>query len=211
MPAKHLTRLQSVYHNLASDYNRANSKRSSHSDVPKEQLQLFLAHLVTGDKVLDLGCGNGVYTQYFSEHGFKVVGLDASSAMLAFARLKAPQATLIEADMMEMEFEAESLAGVWAKASLLHLTKEELPQVLKKVYQFLKPGGVLYITVKKGEGESELFQDKYTPGQKIGRFFAFYEEDELLGKVKQPGFKILTHSIAQGSDAKWVTVLAQKP
>ena len=46
-------------------------------------------NLITGDTkqfVVDLGCGNGVLTQKLSERGFRVLGIDDSSEMLAIAR-----------------------------------------------------------------------------------------------------------------------------
>lgn len=53
--------------------------------VVKERFQVF-----SGEKVLDLGCGYGYYTDYFSEIGASAVGIDGSEMMIRIAREKYP-------------------------------------------------------------------------------------------------------------------------
>jgi hypothetical protein len=60
--------------------------------------------------------------------------------------------------------------GIWACASLLHVPEPELPETLTKLVAALKPGGVLYLSVKHGSGE-RLSDD--------GRLFVDLNEDEL--------------------------------
>jgi predicted methyltransferase len=38
---------------------------------------------------------------------------------------------------------------------LLHLPQQQIPQALAKLWQALKPGGVLYVSFKRGEGQRE--------------------------------------------------------
>jgi SAM-dependent methyltransferase len=55
-----------------------------------------------GDSLLDIACGTGKSFLPFLARGFRVTGCDASQAMLAEAARKAPQATLVHADMREL-------------------------------------------------------------------------------------------------------------
>jgi predicted SAM-dependent methyltransferase len=57
--------------------------------------------------------------------------------------------------------EQEKYDGIWACASVLHLTKSELKAVLKKMSDALKSKGVIYVSFKYGEFE----------GERNGRYF----------------------------------------
>jgi hypothetical protein len=47
----------------------------------------------------------------------------------------------------------ESIDGIWASASLLHLPKLEMKALLKGLYAKVKVGGVLYVSLKVGEND----------------------------------------------------------
>lgn len=55
----------------------------------------------------------------------------------------------------------ERFDGIWACASLLHVSRSELPAVLGNFHRALKTGGVMYASFKYGGGEEE----------RLGRFF----------------------------------------
>lgn len=55
-----------------------------------------------GRTLLDLACGTGKSFLPFLERGFEVTGCDVSEAMLAEAGRKAPEVTLVQADMREL-------------------------------------------------------------------------------------------------------------
>jgi len=64
--------------------------------------------------------------------------------------------------LSDLDFDSE-FSGVWACASLLHVPRLELPNIIKKVSIALKEGGVLYASFKYGLGErnkeERLFSD----------------------------------------------------
>ena len=53
-----------------------------------------LSGLDAGAKVLDLGCGSGVFTHLLAKRGFDVTGLDISPALLTIARRNNPDVNL---------------------------------------------------------------------------------------------------------------------
>ena len=57
----------------------------------------------------------------------------------------------------------EEFDAVWACASLLHVEKGQMTAVLQRVFQSIKPGGVLYASYKYGDTqrikENRLFND----------------------------------------------------
>ena len=64
---------------------------------------------------------------------------------------------------------ADQFEGIWACASILHLPKEELADVLRRIEAALKPGGVLYTSFKYGTYE----------GFRNGRYFTYFTEESV--------------------------------
>src|SRR5262245_1847740 len=69
-------------------------------------------------KVLDLGCGTGhPIARHIIDRGFRVVGVDQSQKMLAFAAQVIPEAQLIHADMSDVQLNEKFAAAiVWDSA-----------------------------------------------------------------------------------------------
>lgn len=90
-----------------------------------------------GEKILDLGCGDGVLTAEMKELGSDVVGIDASAAMV-----EATQKLGITAQVMSGEslaFKPDSFDAVFTNAALHWMKRAEA--VVEGVYGILKPGG----------------------------------------------------------------------
>jgi len=73
-------------------------------DAAEARAVLALAAVRPGERALDAGCGTGIYTRRLAERGARVTGVDTDPEMLAAARIKAPAATLVEADVTELPF-----------------------------------------------------------------------------------------------------------
>jgi SAM-dependent methyltransferase len=132
--------------------------------VDMSQLQLrFVSALPAGGSVLDAGCGSGRDGRAFMDLGFNVMAFDASETMVAAATsLGVPTRQL-----RFQEFDAqEAFDGIWASASLLHVSLLDLEQVVSRLLVATRPGGVIYASFKYGEGErsshGRLFTD-FTP------------------------------------------------
>ncbi|EMN1227442.1 class I SAM-dependent methyltransferase [Enterobacter quasihormaechei] len=113
--------------------------------------EAFTQHLTHGARVLDAGCGSGRDAKAFHEMGYQVDAFDASSAMVELAR----QHTGLPVQLMtfsEIDGKAQ-YDGIWCCASLLHVPSSELPAVMQKLADALKPGGVWYVSFKYGNGE----------------------------------------------------------
>jgi len=123
------------YDNAAGDYSE---EQLEDLDEAREQL----GTLLTGHRILELGCGTGAWTEVLAEVADAVVAVDASAAMLDLARMHGEDLDNVEyrlADVLALpddlvdpdnKFTAVFMAGLWA-----HLTREQqdaLLLVLKK-------------------------------------------------------------------------------
>lgn len=96
-------------------------------------------------KVLELGCGAGIpVTEYLATQVGEVVANDVSEKQLELARprIQTGNVRFVVGDMMALELEGESLDGAVAFFCLFHLPLRDQLQMLKLVYEWLKPGGV---------------------------------------------------------------------
>lgn len=106
-------------------------------------------------RLLDLGCGNGWTTCFFSMMDYEVVGQDIAPDMIAAAtenqqRFHAHSARFVVSDYESLDFQEEFDAACFYD-SLHHAEDERL--ALTAVYRALKPGGVL-VTHEPGKGHA---------------------------------------------------------
>ncbi len=161
----------------------------------------FAATLPQGGHVLDLGCGPGDSARRFLDAGFTVDAVDAVPAMVSRAKelgVPARQATFDQIDTLD------TYDGIWANFSLLHAPRAEFPGHLARLHRALKPGGRLHIGMKLGTGEAR---------DRLGRFYTYYSEDELMRHLTEAGFTptITRHGAGTGLDgtrSPWIWVQA---
>ena len=159
-----------------------------------EIMEEFLKLLEEGDTILDLGCGSGRDSLTMYELGFDVTPLDASEEMCKLAEIHTGL-DVLQMTFEEMEFEA-----------LVHIPKNEMPEILGRLHDALCEGGILYMSVKKGDFE----------GFRGERYFTDYTGDSLTSMISRTGlFEILktweTEDARSGHpDTVWINLLARK-
>jgi len=110
----------------------------------------FLGRLPKRGRILDAGSGSGRDTLAFLKRGYVVDAFDASERLAALSSQFTGNRTRI---LRFQDFEGQSLyEGIWACASILHVSEKELPSVLRKLGSALKKGGTLYASFKLGHG-----------------------------------------------------------
>ncbi|MDB5099392.1 MAG: Methyltransferase type 11 [Cyanobacteria bacterium RYN_339] len=146
----------------------------------------FLALLPPGAKILDAGCGSGRDALRFKQQGHVVTLVEPSLALAELA------AELVGQEVLALRFQDlsfdQEFDGAWASASLLHVPRSEIDDVLARLWRALRPGGILYASFKHGEGER--FRN--------GRFFNSYTEASFAELIaRHPGFEPLTHLLTE--------------
>ncbi len=169
-----------------------------------EIMKGFLNLLEEGDTILDLGCGSGRDSLTFYELGYDVTPLDASEEMCKLAEIHTGLEVL-KMTFGEMDFD-NVFDGIWACASLLHIPKVELSDILTKIARALNDKGILYMSFKLGDFE----------GFRGERYFCDFTEDSITELLRDNSrFEIVklweTHDLRSGhSDMKWLNILARK-
>lgn len=190
-----------TYEQTADLYN------SLYPDVNKKNIDFFIKQL-KGKNILDIGCGTGRDAEYFVNKGLDVVGIDLSDRFIDISRAKVPNAKFIKMDMRNIDFPLESFDGIWSMASLLHIPKIEAINTIKQLRKVLKTNGIIYISVKLGEGEKFIKRDRY---KGLEKFFAFYTESDISDLLEECGFEIIKLSLYKvPKQDTWIDVFAVK-
>ena len=140
-------------------------------------------------RILDAGCGTGVFTTDFIAAGASVVGLDISSPMLRAAIRKAPQSAFsaILADMGRLPFKSNSFTKAVSITALEFI--EDARNAIAELFRVTRPGGyVLVATLNSLSPWAERRRAKTVRGQRHILENAFYRSPEdLLALSPLPG------------------------
>ena len=109
--------------------------------VPKYgEAVLDLIDAAPGALAVDLGCGNGGLTGKLIERGYRVVGVDASTPMLALAKERYPDTTFLQADACTFQL-PEQADVIFSNAVLHWIDAAKQNELIANIASQLKPGG----------------------------------------------------------------------
>lgn len=173
-------------------------------------LATLLASLPEGARVLDLGCGGGGPTTQQLAARFALTGVDISARQIELARRALPHATFTCADMTRLEFPPETFDGVAAFYAFLHLPHGELPPLLTRIGEWLRPSGVLVATFGGGADLGTIEPNWLgTP-----MYFSGYTADDTRRFVEQAGLAITSlcreQILENGRPVHFLWVVARK-
>jgi trans-aconitate methyltransferase len=145
------------------------------------------------ERILDLGCGDGVLTEKIVATGATVIGVDAAPDMIAAAVKRGLEARVMEGG--KLQFTAE-FDAVFSNAAL-HWMKPDRDEVIAGVYRALKPGG-RFVAEMGGHGcvaaiTIAMIAVLERHGIKDGAAtipWYFPTVDDYRGRLERAGFKV---------------------
>jgi SAM-dependent methyltransferase len=111
-------------------------------------------------KLLDFGCGPGRDLKTFKDMGHQPTGLEGAAPLAAMARQHSG-CEVLEQNFLHLQLPQAQFDGVFANAVLFHVPSIALPQVLKQLHDTLKPGGVLFSSNPRGNGQEGWQGERY--------------------------------------------------
>src|SRR5690606_33924392 len=136
----------------------------------------------TAGRILDAGCGPGLWTRFLHDAGHDVLGIDISAQLITHARAQHPHLELLHGTFAELALPDSSLGGVLAWYSLIHIPPEELPEILAEFVRVLVPGGSILIGFFDGTPR-EPFAHAVAPAY-------FWTPDALAALLEAAGFTV---------------------
>ena len=112
-----------------------------------ERRELLLAQVAAGDRVLDLGCGDGAFAAALTGAGAVVTAVDVSGEAVRRARRRAPGAQVeLVTEGGELPFAEDAFDLVWCGETLEHVA--DVAGLLAEVRRVLRWGGTLLVTTR---------------------------------------------------------------
>jgi len=194
------------------DYNLIAEEFSSKRQEPWPEIKfLFNDELAFGDRVLDLGCGNGRFFEFCKDKNVDYLGIDSSEKLIGIAQKSHPQAKFQVADALSLPFPDNHFDKVYSIAVLHHIPSAELRlQFLEEAKRVLRPDGLLISTVWKfSQVKMRFLLFKFTILKLLGlsrldlgdvldpwgkteikRYYHRFSKKELIDLTKKAGFKM---------------------
>jgi predicted TPR repeat methyltransferase len=191
---------------LASYEERAEAYLQDSTSTSLAVYEEFLCRVVSllpGDaQMLELGSGPGRDALFFDTNGVAVRRTDGALAFIEWLRASGHRADLLEvtADEFGGPFDI-----VFANAVLLHLTVNQLDDVLTKAARAVGPKGLLAFTVKEGECAAWTTAKIDKP-----RYFAYWSEAAMRTHLTANGWEPLSIAHEWGRTEPWLFIVCQK-
>lgn len=170
----------------------------------KEMQERFLEKIPAKAHILDFGCGSGRDSRYFLKRGYSVSALDGSKELCRQAEI---YTGIPVRHMLFQELEEQEIYdGIWACASILHLSRKELSDVMLRMAAALREKGIVYTSFKYGNFE----------GMRNGRYFLDMTEEKLMEILqKTEVFELEEHWISSDvrpgrGEERWLNIILRK-
>jgi len=172
----------------------------------------FAADLGPGARVLEIGSAGGRDAGLLEDAGLSVRRTDVSPGFVALMRADGQDADLLDPltdDLDDPARPGTPYDGVWASASLLHVDRHDLPTVLARLAGATRPGGLLRLWVKEGDGAA-WSRHGHVAGV---RRFTFWRPEPLAEVLADAGWEVidLRHVDSTVSAEPWLDVTARRP
>ncbi len=169
-------------------YNSARGK--IYDRFEKQSVDRLLAGVSKHSRLLEVGCGTGQWSRYFSDKGFDVTGIDISSEMIKIAKQKyIPSSHFEIADGRNLPFEDESFDGAAAITVLEFTTEPE--KIVSEMVRCVKKKGVIIIGVLNALNRyNQKRKNKPSGVYSSAHLFTPRQIQDLLGSYGIPKMRI---------------------
>jgi SAM-dependent methyltransferase len=166
----------------------------------RASLSLFagLVQEAGGGQVADVGCGPGYVTAYLHDTGVDAFGIDLAPEMVAIARRDYPHLRFDVGTMTELDLADDSVAGIVAFWSVIHVPDHAVPGVFEEFRRVLRPHGQLLIGFHVGD-QTRHTSEGYT-GRPINVESHHRPPSRVMGWLRDAGFTIDAELVLRPDD-----------
>jgi SAM-dependent methyltransferase len=166
----------------------------------RASLSLFagLVQEAGGGPVADVGCGPGYVTAYLHDTGTDAFGIDLAPEMIAIARRDYPHLRFDVGTMTELDLADDSVAGIVAFWSVIHVPDHAVPGVFEEFRRVLRPHGQLLVGFHVGD-QTRHTSEGYT-GRPINVESHHRPPSRVMGWLRDAGFTIDAELVLRPDD-----------
>jgi ubiquinone/menaquinone biosynthesis C-methylase UbiE len=175
-----------TYKNIADIWANSTDKNYDF-EFHKKCREIFSSEL-TGDTILDAGCGLGYDSIEFYKSGLKVFAADIQIKMFINTFKRYSEINFSTMDLCNPAFKSDSFDGIFSSACFLHIPKNHSKKVLTGFFNLLKKNGVLFLL----HVHSEKGMDSYIVENVLdndSKLFCYcHSEKEITNLLIETGF-----------------------
>ena len=179
---------------------------SHHTQLPTTIYRLINSFFKQNSYILDIGCGSGRDTNWLTQQGFHVTGVDASQGMLheAKSRYAHIQDRFFFDSLPSLPNTYENAYdGVLCNAVMMHLPKNQIFRSTQTIAKKLKDNGVLIIS----------YRNNITPRDEAGRLFTTIHYGDVIQMFEMGGLTLLqtiNEPDVRNADLQWTILVFVK-
>ncbi|MDD5433225.1 MAG: class I SAM-dependent methyltransferase, partial [Candidatus Pacebacteria bacterium] len=146
-----LNKVRDDYNQIAPDF--ANTRVNIWPEIA-----VLFDYIKKGDKVLDLGCGNGRFVNIIKEKGGEYFGTDVSVNLIDIAKKNYPNENFQATQPLKLPFADNYFDVIYSIAVLHHIPSREFRlEFLQEAKRVLKTGGIVALTAWRPKDKQEKF------------------------------------------------------
>lgn len=195
------------YLNRNAENLKDNPKAKADNDRHIQQLKKYLRGLPKDAKIFEIGSADGRDAKFFQSFGYENITVsDATNYFLKL--LKEKGFSPIKFNLITDDF-PKKYDFIYCWAVLVHFTKDEAKQAIKKMFDALNANSRIALCVQYDNSCTEAWLDK---NGKIGakRYFSYWTKDELQKCLEQAGFNNITIDAQESTRSCWLECYAEK-
>lgn len=147
--------------------------------------------LSTGDSLLDLGCGPGLYCQRFAARGLRVTGVDLSQNSISYAREHDPASRYLCQNYLNLDLDDTFKAVTLIYGDFCVLSSDERARLLEIVDQRLEPGGYFALDVSSTAYYENRTAERGWSVEESGGFWKADAYVELFERFRYPEHQVV--------------------
>jgi SAM-dependent methyltransferase len=192
----HPERFYSALNRLAFDILAEEYRSRSDFPGPSQESPEYLAGLLTTRlrrpirRVLELGPGSGSVLSALGKVVAETVAVEISPRMAAVARERAPNALIVIADVLDLDFGPSSFDGVYAGAFLHLFPRQDAARLTQRIAYWTRPGGAVYINTSVSDRCNESIEIKDDYLGRVLRFRARWTEEQFRALLEHNGLSV---------------------
>ncbi|WP_243726599.1 class I SAM-dependent DNA methyltransferase [Actinocrispum wychmicini] len=201
--------IRTAYNTVAESYH--SMLRDSLDDIPFYRAMIDAFGSVVSGAVADIGCGPGHLTAHLRGRGVDAFGIDLTPGMIDVARREYPGIRFEVGSMLALDLKDESLGGILASYSIIHMPPTEYPAVFGEFHRVLAPGGHVLVAFHVGDRIRHLTQGY---GHDIDLDVHWLRPDHIEALLQDAGLKVIARLVQEHElpdKPQQAVLVAQRP
>lgn len=175
-----------IGNHYGEDYDNAIASAGETSPERWRKLAEPLLRCKSSGDLLDLGCSTGSFMESLKGQPWRLYGIEMSEGSARTAQARSG-AQVFVGDILEAPFRPSTFDAITCFHVFEHLYQPR--QVLEKVWEWLRPGGVFYVIIPNiDSAESRVFRSYWYPLE-LPRHLFHYSPISLRAITKSVGFQ----------------------